>query len=185
MKVYRCIFLYFTTTLLHYSGVSRFHDYIDYYIKGTKPMNGKIYRISHKTIKNSDLQYIGQTIKDIDQRLQEHIRDCNKGKRTKLHETMRMYGYINFEIELLEDKIKTEALLNERECFYIQKYDSIVNGLNTNEGNIKSKKVIILSPKEQLIQFIQSYLNENVSDIHSKYIIQQKGKTFITNNKLR
>lgn len=49
---------------------------------------------------------------------------------------MRKYGFENFYFEILEDNIKTQKELDEREKYYIQKYQSLCsqNGYNIELG---------------------------------------------------
>lgn len=51
-----------------------------------------------------------------------HVRD------TQLYRAMREFGIENFSFEVLEECQLTE--LNDREKFYIHKYDTLINGYN-------------------------------------------------------
>lgn len=94
-------------------------------------MKGKIYIIKN-TINNK--VYIGQTIQSIERRFNKHKSDYNLKKYdTKLTRAFNKYGIENFYIELLEENIE-ESLLDEKEIFWIKKYDSYNNGYNSTLG---------------------------------------------------
>lgn len=82
--------------------------------KITNNINGKI--------------YIGQSI-DIEHRWNEH----QKAKTNfYLHNAIRKYGIENFDFEIIEEC--EEHLLNSREIFWIDYYDSYNNGYNLTTG---------------------------------------------------
>lgn len=80
--------------------------------KITNQLNGKV--------------YIGQS-NDIKRRWAEHRRKMNS-KDTLLYQAMREFGIKNFSFEVVEECELTA--LNEKEKFYIQKYDALANGYN-------------------------------------------------------
>lgn len=99
---------------------------------------GYIYLISNDI--HSEQVYIGQTVRDIETRWNEHLykaldlTDC-----TKLYCKMRAYGISNFHIQLIEkhecfDKNLLIDTLNKREKYYIDVFDSYKNGLNSTLG---------------------------------------------------
>ena len=80
-----------------------------------------IYKITNKLNGKS---YIGQSI-HCDKRYKEHCR----GKNQFIDETIQIEGEENFEFELLEECKKEQ--LNEREDYYIKKYNTMFpNGYN-------------------------------------------------------
>ena len=85
--------------------------------KITNVLNGKI--------------YIGQTRKTLKERFQAHINRAERGDKGHLHPAMRKYGYDNFKCEIIEeiDESLPNALdiLNEREIYWIDYYDSTDN----------------------------------------------------------
>lgn len=93
--------------------------------------NGKIYIIKNNI---NQKNYIGKTSREIKARYREHIhRDINNNQ--PIHRAMLKYGIENFSIEVLEDSIPTLELLNEREQYWINKYNSLVPyGYNLNPG---------------------------------------------------
>ena len=82
--------------------------------KITNQLNGKV--------------YIGQS-NDIQRRWKEHKRPSKfLPSKTKLYEAFKEYGIENFSFEVLEEC--EEEQLNEKEKYYINKYNSIENGYN-------------------------------------------------------
>jgi group I intron endonuclease len=95
-------------------------------------IDGKIYRIVNLI---TEMVYIGQTIKRIDQRWHGHIYNSQKDNpRLYLHKSIKKYGVENFIIEQIDfaDNIDT---LNQKEIDWIIKEDCIVpNGYNMKGG---------------------------------------------------
>jgi group I intron endonuclease len=91
---------------------------------------GKIYLI--KNIVNNK-EYVGCTISKLNVRFDEHMWKCTKSdSKTKFCNSIKKYGKENFKIELLENcDVKT---IYEREIFYIQKFNTYKNGLNSTTG---------------------------------------------------
>ena len=77
-------------------------------------------------------RYIGQTI-DFNRRHKEHIRH----NKSPLEKAMQKYGEENFEIIILKEDIESQCLLNLFECYYIKKYNTVVEnkkGYNISDG---------------------------------------------------
>lgn len=121
-----------------------------------------IYKIENKV--NGKI-YIGQS-QDIERRFKQHINNAfnlkYSGYGTKFYNSIRKYGAENFELSIIEEVDK--ELLNEREKFYISKFDSWKNGLNTgpggevvstgygeNHGEAKLNNEKVLAIKEELL----------------------------------
>ena len=97
----------------------------------SKDMICGIYKITNI---NNKMCYIGQA-RNIKERLREHMKhglgiDCPSNN--KLYELMKKDGLEAFTFEVLEEC--DPSLLNEKEKFYIDLYDSCNNGLNNNKG---------------------------------------------------
>lgn len=90
-----------------------------------------IYKITNITTKEC---YIGQAV-NIKDRWNEHVK-CGLGIDTpagnKLYKAMEDYGVWNFSFEVLEEC--TRDLLNEKEKYYIDLYNSYNFGYNSNKG---------------------------------------------------
>jgi group I intron endonuclease len=100
-------------------------------VLGINKVSG-IYKITNL---KSGLCYIGQST-DIAERWKTHIK-CGLGIDTpvqnKLYKAMQIDGIVNFTFELLEKCDK--QLLNEKEKFYIDLYQSYNYGYNSTQGN--------------------------------------------------
>lgn len=75
-------------------------------------------------------KYIGQTSNE-EKRKKEHIRK-SKNKRNKFYNAVRKYGWENFIYGVIEEC--DISLLNDKEIFYVNFYDSHKNGYNSTEG---------------------------------------------------
>ena len=90
----------------------------------------------YKVINNINNKiYIGQTRRTIEIRWKEHIRDSFKPSRSYtsiLHSAIRKYGEEAFSVENIETC--DNKILNEREIYWINYYDSCNNGYNISHG---------------------------------------------------
>ena len=101
---------------------------------------GYIYKITNNV--NQKI-YIGQTRNLIKYRWQHHLWKGNHPEKPDtdypLYRAMRKYGVENFQIEEVEET--TNELLNEREIYWIQQYNSYVpNGYNCDLGGSGASK---------------------------------------------
>ena len=80
-------------------------------------------------------QYVGKTEKTIEERWNKHLQDYNKPRCEKrpLYKAMNYYGPEFFSIELIE-YVPLEVNLEEREIYWIAKYDTYHNGYNATKG---------------------------------------------------
>ncbi len=92
---------------------------------------GYIYKISNDI---NNKVYIGKTLASISERWKEHLSDMDKRKNEKrpLYAAMRKYGTSHFHIEEIEQC--SNDIINERECYWIDFYDSYGNGYNATKG---------------------------------------------------
>lgn len=85
--------------------------------------------------KINNKKYIGQSI-NIEERKESHLRYYNnpnmKDYNTKFYRALRKYGTDQFTFQILEECSK--SLLDEREIFWIEKFDSFKNGYNSTLG---------------------------------------------------
>lgn len=86
-----------------------------------------IYKITNKINGKS---YIGQS-NNIERRFQEH-QTKGSTSRIPLDIAIKKYGKENFSYEIIEECDISK--LNEREAYWIQQYDSIINGYNCSVG---------------------------------------------------
>lgn len=123
-------------------------------------INGKIYCITNKI---NNKKYVGKTMLSIEERWKQHIKDGKKEyvQKRPLYFTFKKYGIENFEISLLEEAPKD--ILNEKECYWINKLNTYSNGYNATTGGDGT----VLYDYNA---FIQDYLNGNlVKEIAIKY----------------
>ena len=89
-----------------------------------------IYTIGNKV---NDLVYVGQTVRSVEQRWKEHIRQAHSGAKDKFHESMREIGIENFYIkDVLE--LDNSYNLDFIESYQIAAENSYHNGYNSNGG---------------------------------------------------
>jgi group I intron endonuclease len=85
-------------------------------------------------------RYIGATKNSIKQRKQDHLERAARGQQGKLYEAIRTYGPEAF----IWQTIDTAESINElakKEKYWIQQYNSKVDGYNSDEGGGFKKTV--------------------------------------------
>jgi group I intron endonuclease len=119
-------------------------------------MKGIIYIIKNNI---NGKVYIGQTIQKLKDRWYRH---CGKSGLSKNELNMHIkrailkYGKENFTIEVLEECNQCD--LNEREKYYIKKYDSYNSGYNhTKGGQDGSQPSFRKIPEEKHVEVIELY----------------------------
>jgi group I intron endonuclease len=89
---------------------------------------GWLYRIKHKVNKKA---YIGQTIRPIQVRLEEHQKGKSKGCRL-IYNAIKKYGWKNFDIDYYDCP---DEDLNDHEEFLVEVLETLTpNGYNLREG---------------------------------------------------
>lgn len=84
-------------------------------------MNGVLYVITNEI---NGKFYIGQTVKPLKTRLQNHIAKANQGSSSHLHNSMRKYGAAAFTIRPLIMNLSSKQELDEQEIFWIEKLEA-------------------------------------------------------------
>lgn len=92
-------------------------------------MTGIIYKITN-VINNK--VYIGKTLETLDTRWKQHKKDSARFSNRPLYKAMNKYSIENFVIEIIEEP--TIDLLSERECYWIEQYNSFHFGYNATKG---------------------------------------------------
>ena len=94
-------------------------------------MTGKVYKI-YNDINNK--LYIGKTLSTIEERFKQHCHDktSRKCEKRPLYNAMNKYGEEHFHVELIEEC--DVDLLSQRECYWIEFYDTYHNGYNATKG---------------------------------------------------
>lgn len=103
---------------------------------------GYIYKISNQI---NNKVYIGQTSRTIEKRWKDHQKSAIIDQ-TPLYRAMRKYGIDQFHISEIEKC--SDDLLNEREIYWIDYYNSYYNGYNATlggNGHVKYSKEEIFS----------------------------------------
>jgi len=93
---------------------------------------GLIYKITNPLDNNRS--YIGQTRGTLEKRWYKHT-TTHINYDDYFHRAIRKYGSENFIVEVLEENIP-EELLNEKEAYYIEKYNTYIKNLNSNGYNL-------------------------------------------------
>lgn len=90
-------------------------------------------KINHK-------KYIGQS-KDIHKRMLQHVNDAknNINKNFEFYQDINKYGVDSFNFYVLEEC--DCQLLEEKEMYYIEKYNTVEDGYNNTYGGSGSKKL--------------------------------------------
>lgn len=92
---------------------------------------GSIYIIRNTV---NDKVYIGQTTVDVKTRFSQHCKNSTiKNRHYKLYNAMKKYGKDNFYCDVLEKNVNINDL-DDREIFFINKYNSFENGYNSTKG---------------------------------------------------
>jgi group I intron endonuclease len=90
---------------------------------------GTIYAIYNK---ETSKYYIGQTIKELNKRWQEHLYEARRMKDAPLYRSIRKYGTDKFKIRVIEECLID--ILDERETYWISEYNSYNDGYNQTTG---------------------------------------------------
>ena len=92
---------------------------------------GYIYKITNML---NNKVYIGQTVKTVQKRFTQHKNNSNKDyfSQIVLYKAFNKYGFENFCCEEIEEV--PNHLLDEREKYWIEYYDSYFNGYNSTLG---------------------------------------------------
>lgn len=82
------------------------------------------------TNKINGKQYIGQTSCSLKKRHMQHLHQ----NETYFDKALKKYGFENFNLDILEDNIFDAEELNQKEIYYIDKFDTFNNGYNMTRG---------------------------------------------------
>lgn len=130
--------------------------------------------------------YIGQTAKNIHQRLKRHCNDALSGRlNTPLAKAIRKYGKENFEISLI-DEAQSKSELDIKEQMWIAKLNAIADGYNAATGG-EGGNTYVSKPREELDiireklrKTKQGHLNPNAKQIKCKNILSGEELFFDT-----
>ena len=108
-------------------------------------MSCGIYKITNKINGHS---YIGQSV-DIERRWRQHINFPKENSKYPLYQAFRKYGIENFIFEIVE--LCSQEKLNEREIYFIAKYNSYKQGYNQTSGGSGSSHCQIKLSNEDIL----------------------------------
>lgn len=96
-----------------------------------------IYKITKKDTKQI---YIGQSI-DIERRIEEH--KASRYNNTYIDNAINKYGIDAFDYEIIEELDPIQEILDEREKYWIKKYNSFLNPnhYNLESGGVRGVKI--------------------------------------------
>ncbi len=108
---------------------------------------GLIYLIKNKI---NGKCYIGQTIRELKYRINEHLSESRTLRHNYIiHKAIKKYTWDNFTVEVLESDIPLENL-NKREIYFTLKYDALIpNGYVMRAG--EGKETIMSDETKQKI----------------------------------
>ena len=141
-------------------------------------MFGRIYLIKCKI---NNLLYIGSTIRELDVRMKQHMRDMYKYTNFKLYKAMKEFEPNNFNIDLLEEFEYTNIKeLRRREGKYIQIIKPLLNknvaGRTLKEYNEDNKESLKLYRKLYYRKYrLDNY--DKLKQYRKDYYFSKKRKT--------
>ena len=137
-----------------------------------------IYKIIN--LKNNKI-YIGQTSKSIQERFSRHINDALSNRlNTHLARAIRLYGSDSFIIEQI-DEATTQEELNKKEIQWTHFYNSIKEGYNEIDNEIKSGGNTYKYKTPEEMEIIKSKISESKQGNKNPNAKQVKCKNIITN----
>lgn len=101
---------------------------------------GIIYLIINK---ENGHKYVGQTTQPMNKRWQQHIQEANKMSSKPLHKAFRKYGVDKFTMKVIDEC--DVSLLNEKEQYWIEKYNTFESAEGYNAIREEERKDNILN----------------------------------------
>jgi len=98
---------------------------------------GIIYSVLNKV---NGHRYIGQTQQDLSKRWGQHIQESKTFSDRPLYRAINKYGVGMFIVRIIEEDIPIEKL-SERECYWIEQFDTYNKGYNATTGGEESKTI--------------------------------------------
>jgi group I intron endonuclease len=123
--------------------------------------------IIYKHTSPSGKSYIGQSINSLKERLKSHISSAKSGKKSRFNDAVRKYGIENFISEIIEEV--DNQLLNEREIYWIDFYDTYHNGYNQTLGGDSSGYRLNDAAKESMSKGTKHYWDSMSEDKREKH----------------
>ena len=141
-----------------------------------------IYKITNNI---NDKVYIGQTINDPLKRWQKHLSDAKEKRPYPLYYAMNKYGIENFSFEVIEEC--PFEILDEREIFFIKKFNSYINnensrGYNATLGGKSSTSLYFTPNKEEVQQLAKTMTINQLANYYD--ISYYTMKNYLVNNNI-
>lgn len=126
-------------------------------------------------------KYIGQSINDDGSRYNNHKNayrsEKNQEYNSPLHRAMRKYGFNNFSYEILVKDIDDIHVLNDLECYYIQKHNCLIpNGYNIEPGGKNAPKPKTQEQKVKLTWGQAELTEEEIIELRKAYANKESPK---------
>lgn len=96
-----------------------------------------IYKVSNNA---NDRVYIGASSKHLNSRRSDHLQKANKGLEGKFYEAIRTYGPDVFVWSVIDEASDIDELA-QKEKYWIQHYNSVKNGYNSDSGGGFKKSI--------------------------------------------
>lgn len=110
------------------------------------------------TNKINGKSYIGQTLQDLEARWGN---GKNYSRAFKFGQAIEKYGWDNFSHEIIEDNILSQEDANQKECYYIDLFNTYVAGYNSTKGGANGEhlgeEVLQISTKGKIIKKFSSH----------------------------
>lgn len=136
-----------------------------------------VYKITNNINKKV---YIGQSIRPIKERFHRHINDAISNRLdTHLARAIRKYGSENFYIELI-DTASTQEELNQKEYYWINCYNSVVEGYNETNSLLKCGGNTYLSKTSEEMEKIKERIRQTKLGGKNPNATKVKCKNMIT-----
>lgn len=115
----------------------------------------KVYRALNL---ENGMSYIGTTKKSIETRKKDHLRKAENNKPGKFYESIRGYSPDSF-IWIELEKVSTVEELALKEQYYIDLYDTVQNGYNSDRGGGFQKPVFMFDLSGNLVSEFDSLVS--------------------------
>ena len=132
---------------------------------------GIIYLIVNK---QNGHRYVGQTTQGMNKRWQQHIQEAMRMSDKPLHRAMRKYGNHNFMIKELDEC--DESLLDEKEQYWIEKYNTFESAEGYNATNGGSRPIFSDETKQKLSEIASNRDRTPEEVINIKTTLTEKSK---------
>ena len=106
---------------------------------------------------------MGQTINSVETRWRQHWRD----KAGKLYEAIEEYGKDCWTVEVLEN-VASKELLNEREAYWVNHFDTFVNGYNSTPDGLFHNRPFYHEPSDFMLAKCKEMRHNNLVEFWAK-----------------